>query len=265
MINRFMSPRILCLLFVLSASSLLSSCASVSSPDKRDPWESFNREVYAFNDGFDRAIARPVARTYKNYTPDAVQSGVSNFFSNLDDIVVMVNDLLQFKFKQAAQDFSRFTFNTTIGLLGLFDVSSHMGLPKHNEDFGLTLASWGVGNGPYVVLPFLGPSTVRDTTGLFADSYYVDPVYDISDTEARWSVIVLRAVDTRASLLQATKLMEQSGVDPYVFMRNAYLQHRTSLIDGGKPPPPPKIQAPTKSDLELEKELDKALQDGSSN
>ncbi|MEJ2450503.1 MAG: VacJ family lipoprotein [Gammaproteobacteria bacterium] len=243
---------------------MLTSCASVTSPDKRDPWESFNRSVYAFNDGFDRAIARPVARTYKNYTPDAVQSGVSNFFSNLDDVLVMINDLLQFKFKQAAQDFSRFTFNTTFGLLGLIDVSSHMGLPKHNEDFGLTLASWGVGNGPYLVLPFLGPSTARDTTGLVADGY-IDPVYSISDTEARWSFIILRAVDTRASLLQATRLMEQSGVDPYVFMRNAYLQHRASLINGGQPPPPPKIQAPTKSDLELQQELDKQLQDGAGN
>lgn len=261
--NRILSPRTLSLLLVLCVCSLLSSCATVSSPDKRDPWESFNRSIYAFNDGFDRAIARPVARTYQNYTPDAVQSGVSNFFSNLDDILVMVNDLLQFKFRQAAQDFSRFTFNTTFGLLGLFDVSTSFGLPKHNEDFGLTLASWGVGSGPYVVLPFLGPSTVRDTTGLVADGY-LDPVYSIRDSEARWSVIVLRAINTRASLLQATKLMEQSGVDPYTFMRNAYLQHRESLINGGKSQQP-KIQAPTKSDLELEKQLNKALQDDGSN
>lgn len=260
---RMMSPRNLCILLILSASSLLSSCATVSAPDKRDPWESYNRSIYAFNEGFDRAIFRPVARTYQNYTPNTVQSGVSNFFSNLDDILVTVNDVLQFKFKQAAQDLSRFTFNTTIGLFGLFDVSTQFGLPKHNEDFGLTLASWGVGSGPYFVLPFLGPSTVRDTTGLVADGY-LDPVYSISDTEARWSTIVLRAVNTRASLLQATKLMEQSGVDPYVFMRNAYLQHRESLIAGGKTQQI-KIQAPTKSDLELEQQLDKALQDGSGN
>lgn len=255
--------RILLVLVILGISSLLSSCASVTAPDKRDPWESFNRSIYAFNDGFDRAIATPVAQTYKDYTPDAVQTGVSNFFSNLDDIVVMVNDLLQFKFKQAAQDLSRFAFNTTAGLLGLIDVSSHMGLPKHNEDFGQTLASWGVGSGPYLVLPFLGPHTVRSSTGWVADSY-VDPVYTISDTEARWSFIVLRAVDTRASLLEATKIMQQSGVDPYVFMRNAYLQHRKNLIYDGHPPAP-KIQAPSQSDLDLEQELDKELQDGSGN
>jgi phospholipid-binding lipoprotein MlaA len=250
--------RTACVLLFLGASILLSSCASVSTPDKRDPWESFNRSVYAFNDGFDRAIARPVAETYKSYTPDVVQTGVSNFFSNLNDVIVFVNDLLQFKFEQAAQDLSRFAFNTTAGLLGLIDVSSHMGLPKHREDFGQTLATWGAGNGPYVVLPFLGPSTVRDTTGLVADSY-IDPVYTIDDSEARWSLIILRAVDTRASLLEATKIMEKSGIDPYEFMRNAYLQHRENLVYDGNPPPP-KIKPATKSDLELQDELDKELQ-----
>ena len=245
-------------LLLLGANILVSSCAGVSAPDKRDPWESFNRSIYAFNDGFDRAIARPVARTYKNYTPDVVQTGVSNFFSNLNDLVVLINDLLQFKFEQAAQDFSRFAFNTTAGLLGLIDVSSYMGLPKHHEDFGQTLATWGAGNGPYLVLPFLGPSTVRDTTGLVADSY-IDPVYSIKDNEARWSAIILRAIDTRASLLEATRLMEKSGIDPYVFMRNAYLQHRENLIYDGNPPPP-NIQPTTKGDLELQDELDKELQ-----
>jgi phospholipid-binding lipoprotein MlaA len=243
---------------VLSASVLLSSCAAVTAPDKRDPWESFNRSVYAFNDDFDRSIARPVSETYKDYTPDIVQTGVSNFFSNLDDVLVFVNDLLQFKFQQAAQDLTRFAFNTTAGLFGLIDVSSHMDLPKHHEDFGQTLASWGVGSGAYVMLPFLGPSTVRDTTGLVAD-WQIDPVYAISDTESRWSAIILRAIDTRTSLLEATRIMEKSGIDPYVFLRNAYLQHRTNLIYDGKPPLP-KIKPPSKSDLELEQELEKQLQ-----
>lgn len=252
--------RSLLLLLILATSSLLSSCASVSAPDKRDPWESFNRSVFAFNQDFDRAIMRPVAKTYRNYTPDAVQTGVSNFFSNLDDVVVIVNDVLQFKFKQAAQDLGRLAFNTTIGVFGLFDVSTSMGFPKHDEDFGQTLATWGVGSGPYLMLPFLYSSSVRDATGLMADSYYLDPVYTITDTNARWSAIILRAVDTRASLLEATKLMEKSGIDPYVFMRNAYFQHRKSLIYDGHPPAP-KIKPPTKSDLELEQELDKALQD----
>ncbi|MBI1422717.1 MAG: VacJ family lipoprotein [Gammaproteobacteria bacterium] len=249
------------ILCALGTVLLLNGCASVSAPDKRDPWESMNRSIYAFNDGFDRAIARPVAQTYKDYTPNVVQTGVSNFFSNLDDILVTVNDLLQFKFKQAAQDLGRFAFNTTAGLFGLIDVASHMDFPKHNEDFGQTLATWGVGSGPYVMLPFLGPSTLRDTGGLAAD-WQIDPVYAINDTEARWSVIVLRAVDTRARYLEATKIMEKSGIDPYVFLRNAYLQQRENLIYDGNPPTPaaPKVQPPSKSDLELEQELDKELQ-----
>jgi len=245
-------------LIILCLSILLTSCAGVSAPDKRDPWESFNRSVDSFNQGFDRAIARPVAQSYKDYTPDAVQSGISNFFSNLGDILVTLNDLLQFKFKQAASDFSRFSFNTTIGLLGIFDVASHMDLPKHKEDFGQTLASWGVGSGPYLVLPFLGPSTVRDTAGL-AVEWQVDPIYDIRDNDARWTAIILRAVDTRASYLEATNMMEKSGIDPYVFLRNAYLQHRDNQIHDGHPVQPV-IEAPSKSDLELEQELDKELQ-----
>jgi phospholipid-binding lipoprotein MlaA len=245
-------------LLLLSTVLLLSSCAAVTAPDTRDPWESFNRSVYAFNDDFDRSIARPVAQSYKDYTPDIVQTGISNFFSNLDDVLVTVNDLLQFKFKQAASDLTRFAFNTTVGLLGFIDVSSHMDLPKHNEDFGQTLATWGVGSGPYLMLPFLGPSTARDTSGMVVVDWQIDPVYAISDTEARWSAIILRAVDTRAKYLEATKIMEKSGIDPYVFMRNAYLQHRENLIYDGTPPPP-KIKAPSKSDLELEQELDKEL------
>ena len=245
-------------LLLLSANVLLSSCAAVTAPDKRDPWESFNRSVDAFNTGFDKAIGRPVAQTYKDYTPGPVQTGVSNFFSNLNDLVVVVNDLLQFKFQQAAQDLSRLAFNTTAGLLGFIDVSSPMGLPKHHEDFGQTLATWGVGSGPYLVLPFLGPNTVRDTTGLVGDAY-VDPLFDIRNRDSRWGAIILRAIDTRASLLEASRIMEKSGIDPYVFMRNAYLQHRENLIYDGNPPRP-KIAPSTKGDQELQDELDKELQ-----
>ena len=245
-------------LLLTVAMLLTSACSTVSAPDKHDPWESFNRSVYTFNDGFDRHIGRPVAQAYRDYTPNTVQTGVNNFFNNLNDVVVFANDLLQFKFEQAAQDFSRLAFNTTVGLLGLIDVSTPMGLPKHNEDFGQTMATWGVGNGPYLVLPFLGPSTVRDASGMVAD-WEVQPVSSISDNTTRWSLIILYAIDTRASLLEATKLMEKSGIDPYVFMRNAYYQHRESLIYDGNPPKP-KIAPPSKSDLELQQELDKELQ-----
>ena len=185
-------------------------CATVSAPDERDPWESYNRSVHGFNEAFDSAIGQPVAEAYQFILPDFIETGIANFFSNINDIIVVVNDLLQFKLEQAALDFVRIVYNTTFGLLGLFDVASHMELPKHNEDFGQTLAVWGVGDGAYFVLPFLGPSTVRDTTGLVADAY-VDPLINIRDNETRWGLIALRAVDKRASLLEATRIMEKSG------------------------------------------------------
>ena len=244
-------------ILVILASSLLSSCATVTSPDDRDPWESFNRSIYEFNDGFDTAIGRPIAEAYKENLPGFVQTGVSNFFSNLDDVLVLLNDMLQFKFEQAARDFGRFLFNSTFGLFGLFDVATHMEMPKHDEDFGQTLASWGIGSGPYLVLPFLGPSNVRDTTGRVVDGF-VDPVFAVEDDEARWGLIALRAIDKRASLLEATKLMEKSGIDPYVFMRNAYFQHRENLIYDGNPPKQ-KIETLNKEDLDLEKELELEL------
>ncbi len=248
------------LLAVITLLTLSVGCATVSAPDERDPWESFNRSVHGFNDTFDRAIARPVAEAYQAITPDFIETGIANFFSNLGDVVVIINDLLQFKFTQAAQDLSRLVMNTTFGVFGLFDVATHMELPKHNEDFGQTLAVWGVGDGAYLVLPFLGPSTVRDTTGLIVDSNFLDPVLYIEDDEARWSLIALRAVDRRASLLEATRIMEKSGIDPYVFMRNAYFQLRENQIHDGNPPNKAKISAPTQEDLDLEKELEKELQ-----
>jgi phospholipid-binding lipoprotein MlaA len=244
---------------VILLSLFASSCATVSAPDERDPWESFNRSIYAFNDSFDKAIARPVAEAYQAVLPDFIETGISNFFSNLDDVVVIVNDLLQFKFEQAASDLSRFVWNTTVGLLGFIDVATHMELPKHNEDFGQTLATWGVGDGAYLVLPFLGPSTVRDATGLVVDFTYLDPVVYNDDDEVRWGLIALRAIDKRADLLEATRIMEKSGIDPYVFMRNAYFQVRQNQIYDGNPPSSIELKGPTKEDLQLEDELEKEL------
>jgi len=238
---------------------LTTSCATVSAPDERDPWESFNRSIYSFNDTFDRAIARPVAEAYQYVLPDFIETGISNFFSNLGDVVVIVNDILQFKFEQAAQDFSRLIMNTTFGLLGFIDVASHMELPKHNEDFGQTLATWGIGDGAYLVLPFLGPSSVRDTMGLAVDLSYLDPVIFTEDDEVRWGLIALRAIDRRADLLEATRIMDKSGIDPYVFMRNAYFQVRENQIHDGNPPSSIKLQGPSKEDLLLEDELEKEL------
>lgn len=247
---------------LLSIALLLciaSGCATVSAPDERDPWESYNRSIHGFNQTFDSIIGQPVAEAYQFITPDFVETGISNFFSNLNDIIVVFNDLLQFKFVQAVQDFGRIVYNTTFGLLGFIDVASHMDLPKHNEDFGQTLATWGVGDGAYFVLPLLGPSTVRDTTGLIVDSSIGDPLINIKDDETRWGLIVLRAVDKRASLLEATRIMEKSGIDPYVFMRNAYFQIRENQIYDGNPPNKQQISVPTADELELEKELEKEL------
>ncbi len=246
-------------LIAILLSVLTSSCATVSAPDERDPWESFNRSIYSFNDGFDRAIGRPVAEAYQFILPDPVETGVSNFFSNLNDVVVVVNDLLQFKFLQAASDFSRLIVNTTFGLLGIFDVASHMELPKHDEDFGQTLAHWGVGDGAYLVLPFLGSSSVRDATGLLFDAYLLFPIAYVKDDEARWGLIALAAIDKRASLLEASRILEKSGVDPYVFVRDAYFQVRENQIYDGNPPSTRIYKEPTEEDLLLEEELEKEL------
>ncbi len=254
MIKLFCKLSLLCSLLALG-----TGCATVKSPDERDPWESFNRTMFEFNDAFDRAIARPVAQAYKDYVPGFVRHGVANVFSNLDDVVVFINDILQFKFEQAAMDFARLIVNSIVGVFGLFDVAKHWGLPKHNEDFGQTLAAWGVGDGPYMILPFLGPKNVRDTVGMAAD-WQIDPVLQITDDEARWGLIVLRALDTRAEFLEATKTMDKSGIDPYVFMRDAYFQFRLNRIYDGNPPRE-KIKESSKEDRLLEQDLEKELQD----
>lgn len=228
------SPLRITLLLLLSL--LTTGCATVEGPkDPRDPLESYNRAMYTFNDTFDRAVFKPVAEGYNKVMPQPVNTGISNFFSNLDDVLVLFNDLLQFKFKQGVSDFSRLTWNTTVGLFGFFDVASHMDLPKHNEDFGQTLGYWGVGSGPYIVLPFLGPSTLRDGTGLIAD-WQADPLARVENDQARWGLLGLKAVDTRAGLLRATRILETASLDPYTFMRDAYLQRRENLVYDGNPP-----------------------------
>ncbi|MGD8711395.1 MAG: VacJ family lipoprotein [Thiohalophilus sp.] len=246
-------------LVLIAAVLMLTGCASSNGPGSNDPLESYNRAMYKFNDAVDRNIATPTAKAYKQVVPQPVRSGVSNFFSNLDDMWVMLNNLLQLKFTDAASDFSRVIWNSTIGLFGLIDVATPMGLPKHDEDFGQTLGSWGVGEGPYIVLPFLGPSTLRDTGGLVADWEY-DPLINIKDNETYWGAVILRAIDTRAELLGASRLLEQSGADPYTFMRDAYLQHRRNLVYDGEPPRPerPKFE-PSQEDLDLERELEREL------
>jgi len=227
-----LQPRTLLLILI---ALLGSGCSTVQVADKRDPWESFNRGVYAFNDDFDRAIFKPLATGYDKVVPSPVNNSISNFFSNLDDVIVLVNDILQLKFEQSLSDLGRITFNTTFGLFGLFDVATAMDLPKHNEDFGQTLGRWGVGSGPYLVLPFLGPSTLRDGAALPVD-WQIDPIYRNSHKDIQWGGTGLKAVDTRAGLLRASRILDTAALDPYTFMRDAYLQRRQNLVYDGNPP-----------------------------
>jgi len=219
----------------IATTAVLSGCASLTSQKENDPLEYVNRSIYTFNEKADEYVLEPAAKGYQYVTPETVDRGVTNFFSNLDDVVVFVNDLLQLKFNQAFSDAGRVVVNSTIGVLGFMDMATDMGMPKHHEDFGQTLGAYGVGTGPYVVLPILGPSTLRDTLGLFADSF-VDPVQQINDSDTMWSAIVLEGVDLRADLISSKKILDQASLDPYEFLRSGYFQHREYLVFDGNPP-----------------------------
>ncbi|MBL1320019.1 MAG: VacJ family lipoprotein [Methylophaga sp.] len=217
----------------LVAILLLSGCATTSQSD--DPLEGYNRAMYSFNDLADRAVLKPVAKVYDAITPDPISRGISNFFSNLNEITVILNDLLQFKFDQAAHDTGRFLLNSTVGFAGIFDVAGYAGHTKNNEDFGQTLGAWGVEPGAYVVLPFFGPRNVRDSFGLVAD-IYTDPVVYIDDNGTRNAFAATRIIDSRASLLGAKNVLEEAALDEYIFVRDAYLQRRQNLVYDGNPP-----------------------------
>lgn len=213
----------------------LTGCSSTRAKNPADPLESINRGIYKFNDTVDKNVIKPVAQGYKAVMPTVGRVMVSNFFSNLDDVVVTANDLLQFKLVQGFSDGMRFVVNTTVGVFGLIDVASTGGLQKHNEDFGQTLGKWGVGNGPYLVLPILGPSTLRDTAGLYADGY-TSPMYQMNDMGARNQAYLTRGINRRSEFLDQEKVLDEAMIDPYTFMRDAYLLHRTSQVHDGNPP-----------------------------
>jgi phospholipid-binding lipoprotein MlaA len=218
---------------LLFLSPLVTGCAGAHSPD--DPFEPVNRQIYKFNDAVDKAVVKPVAKGYNTVMPSTAKTMLSNFFSNLDDVVVAANDFLQFKFVDGFSDCMRVFVNTTIGAFGLIDVASANGLKKHNEDFGQTLGKWGIGGGPYLVLPILGPSTVRDSTGLFIDGY-VSPMYQLNDMSTRNQSYIVRGINTRAGLLDQEKVLEAAMIDPYQFMRDSYLLYRKNLVYDGNPP-----------------------------
>ncbi len=212
---------------------VLGGCASTNDP--RDPLEPINRGVYQFNDGVDTMFLKPVAEVYQAIIPPVARTGVSNVFANINDVVVALNNLLQGKVTEALSDVGRVLINTTAGLFGLFDVATPVGLEKHDEDFGQTLGYWGLGDGPYLVLPLLGPSNLRDTAGRVVD-YNTDPVTYIEPTRDRNQVQGLRLVSRRAELLSASRLLSVAALDEYEFVREAYLQRRRNLIYDGNPP-----------------------------
>ena len=218
----FIKGALVAALTMLGATSLQAA--------EEDPWEGFNRVVFRVNDTVDTYALKPVAKGYDKVTPQVLQDGIGNVFSNLGDVVVLGNDLLQGKIHDAGIDTSRILFNTTFGLLGFFDVATRMGLQKNDEDFGQTLGAWGLGSGPYVVLPLLGPSSVRDTVGRVPDSF-LQPYPHIDHVPTRNLTRAVSTVDTRASLLSAERMI--TG-DKYIFVRNAYLQNREFRTQDGE-------------------------------
>ena len=232
MLRRFSRLRALLLAGAI-ATLLLGGCASTGNP--RDPLEPLNRGIYQFNDAADTVLFRPLAEIYQGVLPQFARTGVSNFFSNFQDVIVAVNNLLQGKVTDAGMDLCRIVVNSTIGVLGLIDIATEFGLEKHQEDFGQTLGHWGIGTGPYIVIPFLGPSTVRDGFGLIAD-WKSDPLTYIKPNRTRNALFGLFFVNRRAELLEASKILEVAALDPYEFVRDAYLQRRRNLIYDGRPP-----------------------------
>ena len=215
-----------------------TACASLppgSTADPRDPFERYNRAMFSFNRSLDDNVLKPVASGYVAVTPSFFRAAVGNFFANIGDVWTAVNNYLQGKPRDGTTDLTRVIFNSTIGLAGLIDVATPMGLPKHEEDFGQTLGVWGAKSGPYVVLPFFGSSTLRDSFAKPVD-LYTDPLTASNDVPVRVknSARALRIVDDRAALLDTGSLMEGAALDPYQFFRDAYLQRRESRIKDGK-------------------------------
>lgn len=214
----------------------VAACSTVRAPSDKDPFEGMNRGVDAFNQALDKTLVKPATKGYQAITPDFIEQMVANFFANLGDIANAFNNFLQGKGEEGFSDVGRVTINTTFGLFGLFDIASEAGLPKHDEDFGQTLAVWGVDSGPYLVLPLLGPSTVRDGLARIVDSQ-AELVNANLEPRERNVLIALRILDARRRLLPTTDLVERIALDQYAFVRDAYLARRQSLIRDGKPEP----------------------------
>lgn len=217
---------------LVCAALLLGGCASSG---RKDPLEGLNRAMFGFNEAVDKAAIKPLATGYDVVLPSPVKRGVSNFFGNIDDVFIGVNNLLQGKGITGFSDLGRFVINSTVGIFGLIDIASTIGMEKHDEDFGQTFGRWGMGPGPYVVVPFFGPRTARDTFGLILD-VKADPVANITKVRARNTLLVTRVISDRAQLLPADKVIEEAALDKYSYIRDGYLQRRRNLIYDGDPP-----------------------------
>lgn len=220
---------------VLAVAVLSTGCATGPNANPKDPLEPMNRSISRFNDSLDENVLKPVATGYKDVTPDLVQKGVRNVFNNLSDIWSTVNNGLQLKGRDTAESLMRSVVNTVFGIYGILDVATPIGLERHPEDFGQTLGAWGVPDGPYVVLPLFGPSTLRDTAGMPVDTS-VDYVRNLDHIPTRNSAMGVRIVDKRAALLDASNLLSEAAIDKYSFTRDAYLQFRRNQVFDGNPP-----------------------------
>jgi len=227
-------------IFYLFASCLMAAMVTgCASQANKDPLESINRGVYKFNDVTDRAVFKPVATAYKTVAPTPIRTGVNNFFNNLGTLTNVLNNLLQFKLANAFSEAGRFVINSTFGIAGFIDVTGMDKIPVHKEDFGQTLGYWGVGPGAYLVLPFAGPSSVRDTTGWIFDLSTTDPItytHNIGEIRLHNQLRAAQFIDKRTELLDAKDLVDDASLDPYAFMRDAYLQRRASLVQDGLVP-----------------------------
>jgi len=228
---------------ILVLAGLLASCSTTATRAQNgdegliaDPLEGFNRGVYAFNTDFDNKIMIPLARNYRDKVPNPVRRAIYNFFVNMSEPRSVLHNLLQGKFQYAADSLARFIVNSSIGLIGLIDVATESGLQRRPEDLGQTLAVWGFGHGAYLILPILGPSSLRDVWGVATYFVYEDPLGYLRDTTARVGLLLLDTVDTRSRLLHATNIFDQAAVDPYLFMRDSYVQSRRNLVYDGRPP-----------------------------
>lgn len=239
MIFAQLNKRLIKILMLISIA-LVAGCATTQQSErvaKVDPFESINRAVFTFNENADEYVVKPAAEAYKFVLPEFIRTGVTNFFSNIGDVFVAANNLLQGKPVNAANDIGRFLVNSTIGILGFFDVATDAGLEKNQEDFGQTLGVWGLSDGPYVVLPFFGPSSVRDTAGFVVDvkTNFILNSNHLNDDQ-KIGTTVLRVINYRANLLEASQLLEDAAFDKYSFLRDSYLQRRRNQVYDGNPP-----------------------------